>query len=93
MKKPKEILVYFFLLFKRFFPLWRLYGFPVAFGSLIFPFCHLFGRYKPYIALYKHKAILKYLKKRYTVILMKYTNNIETAQYAIKPDSTIWVCW
>ena len=92
MKTPREIYLYFALLLKRFFPLWRMYGFPVAFGALIFPFSHLFKSLRPYIAQHKHMAILFYLKKKYINVLKKFASFNETPTN-IEPDSAIWVCW
>ena len=93
MKTPKEIYKYFSVLLKRFLPLWRLYGFSVAFSSLIFPFCHLFGPLKPYIAMHKHRAILIYLRNRYAGLLNNYLKNSESMHSTIEYNSTIWVCW
>ena len=93
MKTPKEIFLYFLLLIKRFFPLWYLYGLPVAWGSVVFPFCHLFKHLKPYIAVHKHRAILSHLKKQYKDVLGKYTAINVIDESGIKADSIIWVCW
>ena len=92
MEAINKIFQHIALFSKRFLPLWQLYGFSVAFYSFIFPFCHLFGNLKPYIAQHKHRAILMYLKKRYTAQLDRYTN-CEEALPAIDPYSSIWVCW
>ena len=93
MKTPKEIFIYFATIIKRFIPLWHLYGFSVAYGSIIFPFCHLFNHLKPHIAKYKHHAILLYLRRHYNYLLDRFIDNIEGIESTIGPDSVIWVCW
>jgi hypothetical protein len=82
------------LKFARFFPQLHLYGFSVAFWTLLFPFLtRVFGSVKYFFAAKKHKAILMYLYKHHTAILNNYLNE-NAAEYAkIGSESTIWVCW
>ena len=77
----------------RFPPQFRLYGFSVAFWSLLYPFYRLFGPFKPCFAVHKHRAILKYLIKKYTYITEHFSENNTTPEPVIEPASTIWVSW
>jgi hypothetical protein len=78
----------------RFLPQLRLYGFSVAFWTLLFPaFSRLFGPLKFFFAAKKHKAILSYLYKRYSSVIKIYAGNIDSGDSEIQDDSTIWVCW
>ena len=83
----------FYSIAKRFFPQWQLYGFSVAFWSLLFPFHHIFSFLKPFLGVQKHRAILIYLNNRYTSIHEKYSNGIFEPGTSISPDSNIWICW
>ncbi|MCL1927433.1 MAG: capsular polysaccharide synthesis protein [Treponema sp.] len=78
---------------KRFFPQCRLYGFSVAFWALAYPFYRLFGPLKPYFAVHKHRAILKYLTRKYSGIVNQFTDSDKTPESPIGPESTIWVSW
>ena len=79
--------------FKRFFPQWRVYGFPVAFWSLLIPLDRLFANRKPYISFQKHRVILKYLTIHYTDIISSFASRNTIPASSIDPASTIWVCW
>jgi hypothetical protein len=76
----------------RFFVQLKLYGFSVAFGTLIYPFSRLFCQFEPNIAIKKHLAILTYLYKRYSNIFDKFADSILDDSF-IASDSTIWICW
>ena len=89
MEKVKK----YFGILKRFFPQCRLYGFSVAFWSVVFPLHHVFGFLKPYLGAKKHGAIFRYLTDRYTGVLDGFTNKNTTSESAIQSESTIWVCW
>ena len=92
-KKLLDFLKQQFLRIPRFFHHWRIYGFSVAFATLLFPFNRLFGRFKPFIAVHKHRAILLYLRKLYSIILDNFKKiNLKTESY-INPNSTIWTTW
>jgi hypothetical protein len=92
MKITKQIKRYFPII-KRFFPQWRLYGFSVAFWSLIFPFHHILGFLKPFFGIRKHGAILAYLKSKYKYIILKYSIKYSEQETNIDPKSPIWLCW
>ena len=77
----------------RFFSQFRLYGFNVAFWTLLFPFNRLFFNNRLKIAAHKHVAILKYLSNCYNNILIKYKNIINVSNSFLESDATIWVCW
>ncbi|MDR0321278.1 MAG: capsular polysaccharide synthesis protein [Treponema sp.] len=77
----------------RFFKQWRLYGFSIAFCILFFPFNRFFGPLKPHIAGLKHRAILKYLSKRYINILNEFAGKATDTVSNIEPSSPLWVCW
>ena len=82
----------------RFSPQCRLYGFNAAFWSLLFPLYRLFGPFKPCFAINKHRAILKYLGKRYSGVVKKFENinkmeKSNTEKSNIEPKSAIWVSW
>ena len=77
----------------RFFPQLYIYGFPVAFWTLFFPFLtRLPGSLKYYFAGKKHKSVLSYLYKRYSSIITTYENT-SNDNSVIQADSKIWVCW
>ena len=76
-----------------FYRQWRLYGFSVAFWSLLLPLHHIFERLRLFLAARKHRAILLYLRKRYNSILVKPANNNTASNAIIEPEATIWVCW
>ncbi|MDR0504029.1 MAG: capsular polysaccharide synthesis protein [Treponema sp.] len=76
-----------------FFPKWRLYGFSVAFWSLIFPFQKILVSLKPFFGKRKHSAILNYLINRYGKIINKHLNCKQDKYSFIKQNSPVWVCW
>jgi len=80
---------------KRFFSLFRRYGFSVAFWSVAFPFHHLFGFLKPYLGAKKHRAIFRYLLEHYYGVINSFATRDTEAEFesVIGPNSTIWVCW
>lgn len=80
-------------LLKVFFSKWKLYGFSVAFYSIVFPFHHLFSFLKPFLGVKKHGAIFRYLIKHYTDIIDRFAKENVKPESAIDPKSTIWVCW
>jgi len=92
MKLIKQIRRYFPIM-RRFFPQWRLYGFSVAFWSLLFPFHHVFGFLRSFFGVKKHRAILSYLTKHYKDVIVKFKDRAVQPQSNIEPESTIWVCW
>jgi len=92
MKLSNQIRRYFPII-RRFFPQCRLYGFSVAFWSLLFPFHHVFGFLRPFLGIKKHKAVLSYLLKRYKDIIVKFSNKKPRSESNIEPASNIWVCW
>ena len=90
----KQIFQHFALIFKRFIPQWRLYGFPVAFWSFMHGFKHLWlKRFRFFVAVKKHRAILQYLHNRYINVIKDFAEKEKSPESGIKPDSTIWVCW
>jgi len=82
-----------FFIISRFFPQCRIYGFPVAFWSLMFPLHHVFISLKPFFGEKKHKAILNYLYKRYSNIINSLLLSNTAPLSNIKEDSIIWICW
>ena len=93
MKLTKDSIRFNLLRIPCFFKQLYIYNFSVALGTFIFPFNIFFCNYKKYIAVYKHKAILMYLKKKYKHILMNYTDKTDIPESKIEKDSVIWVCW
>ena len=93
MKTAGEYIQYLLFMIRRFFPLWRLYGFPVAFWTLLFPLHHLFKFLRPFLGAKKHREILKYLSGRYGDVIDSYADRNTASESFIEPDSTIWVCW
>lgn len=83
----------FFPIVGRFFPACRLYGFSVAFWTLVFPFHHIFNFLRPFLGKKKHKAILTYLTDHYKDIIVKYSKRNPQPDSNIGSSSTIWVCW
>ena len=93
MKTPGESLRRIFSKIGRFFPLRRIYGFSVAFWTLLFPLHHLFACCGPFSGVKKHGAILEYLIEHYGEILKGFTGKNTAPELFILPESTIWVCW
>jgi len=77
----------------RFFPQCRIYGFKIAFWSLVFPLHHIFKFLKPFFGKRKHKSILIYLYNHYKKIIDNLLISNTTPPSNIEADSTIWVCW
>lgn len=92
MKLTKQIQRYFPIM-RRFFPQWRLYGFSVAFWSLLFPFHHIFGFLRAFLGIQKHRAVLSYLTEHYKDVIVKFSRKNPQPELNIDPASTIWVCW
>jgi len=92
MKLTKQIQRYFPIM-RRFFPQWRLYGFSVAFWSLLFPFHHIFGFLRPFLGIRKHKAVLSYLTEHHKDVIDKFAQKTAQPETNIDPFSTIWICW
>jgi len=88
-----EIINKYLQLLIRFFPSWYLYGFSVAFWSLIFPFHHLLPMFKAYLGAKKHKAILHYLLGHYNNVIERFVNKNSEVISSIDAKSTIWACW
>ena len=84
---------YIFLKFSRFLKQLHLYGFFIAFWSFVYPFYRIFGPLKPYFAINKHKAILKYLSRHYLNIPEHFSQNYNIYNTSIDPLSTLWVSW
>ena len=93
MKSIKYIFLRSIFIIRRFFIQWRLYGFCVAFWTLVYPFYRIFGNFKPYFVVHKHKAILKFLCKHYAGIINNLSNKHFGQDAVIESQSTIWVCW
>jgi hypothetical protein len=77
----------------RFFSQLGLYGFSVAFATLLYPFSRMFFSFEPNIAVLKHRSILNYLYLHYKDIINKYADSSTLPNSFIKKDSTIWICW
>jgi hypothetical protein len=78
---------------RNFFPQWRIYGFSVAFWSLVFPLHRLFVCFRPFFGVKKHGAILAYLNKRYGEVIKAAAGKNRAPESFIGHESTIWVCW
>jgi hypothetical protein len=78
---------------KRFFKQLHLYGFSVAIWCFLFPSYRIFGPFKSYFAVYKHRSILKYLLYHYDDLIRKYSEIVTVTKHNIDPLSIIWVCW
>jgi len=80
-------------LLKGFFSKWKLYGFPVASSSIIFPLHHLFPAIKSFFGKKKHASIFRYLLEHYSDVVHSFAERHMDSISIIEPQSTIWVCW
>jgi len=83
---------YFYLL-RIFFPKWKLYGFSVAFSSIVFPLHHLFPTLRSFLGEKKHVSIFRYLLKHCSDVVHGFSKKNSDYISTIEPQSTIWVCW
>ena len=80
-------------LLKGFFQKWKVYGFSVAFLSIVFPLHHLFPILKPFLGEKKHASIFRYLLGHYSDVVHGFSKKHVGSISTIEPQSTIWVCW
>jgi len=88
-----ELIKKYVHLLEDFFQKWKLYGFSVAFLSIVFPLHHLLHAIKPFLGAKKHMAIFRYLLRHYSDVVHGFANKNTDSMSTIDLQSTIWVCW